>query len=397
LDKKYLSSISIFSKKRGPSMNKTIFILIIAFVFILMSLNGYAANQSVALTENWGIKKIEADKSWHISQSNKKIIVAIIDTGIDIHHPVLKNNIWINPKEIPNNGIDDDKNGFVDDINGWNFVAENNKPFDSHGHGTHIAGIVKSVAPQVSIMVLKYFDPKSLSDKNLSNTVKAINYAVQNGAQIINYSGGGFGKNPLEKAAIQRAKDQNILFVAAAGNESVDSDKDPFYPADYDLPNIVSVASLTQESNLVGSSNFGIRTVDIAAPGKEILSTLPGGRYGRMTGTSQATAFVTGALAILLDANPNIQDPRKIIEYLVKTGNIEENLNGKTKYRTQLNSYRSLVMKGRDLNAGGFAVENTKHINSDFFSSDTAILESSLDSLIKSINHKNRIRIPAQQ
>lgn len=381
-------------------MNKTIFILLITVAFMLLSLDSYSQaikTQDLILKENWGIRKIEADKSWKISQSNKKIVVAIIDTGVDMNHPALKDNIWVNPKEIPNNGIDDDGNGFIDDVNGWNFVAENNKPLDSHGHGTHIAGIVKGVAPQVSIMVLKYFDPKSISDKNLANTVRAIDYAVQNGAQIINYSGGGFGKNPSEEAAIKRAKDKNILFVAAAGNESVDSDKDHFYPADYDLSNIISVASLTQESNLVGSSNFGIQTVDIAAPGKEIFSTLPGGRYGRMTGTSQATAFVTGALAILLDTYSDVRSSEKIIEYLVKTGDIEENLDGKTKYRTKLNSYRALAMKGRDLNANGLTIENTKQINSDIFSSDTAVLESNLNSLIKNINFKNRIRVPAQQ
>lgn len=386
-------------------MNRAIFILLITFVFMLLSLDSYAdpvETRNIVLKENWGIKKIEAEKSWNISslgknKNNKKIVVAIIDTGVDMNHPDLKDNIWVNPKEIPNNRIDDDGNGFIDDVNGWNFVAENNKPLDSHGHGTHIAGIVKSVAPQVSIMVLKYFDPKSLSDKNLSNTVRAIDYAVQNGAQIINYSGGGFGKNPEEEAAIKRAKEKNILFVAAAGNETLNSDHDHFYPADYDLSNIISVASLTQESNLVDSSNFGVQTVDIAAPGKDIFSTLPNGRYGHMTGTSQATAFVTGALAILLDSYMDIRSSEKAIEYLVKTGNVEENLNGKTKYRTKLNSYRALAMKGADLNASGLAIENTKHINADIFSSDGAILESNLDTVIKSMNRKNRIRIPAQQ
>lgn len=395
-------------------MNKIMLILFITFVFILLSLNSYAIDakkelrdlsdvQNPVLLENWGIKKIEADKSWNIPNSNqKKIVVAIIDTGVDIAHPGLKDNIWVNTKEIPDNGIDDDHNGFIDDVNGWNFVDESNKPIDNHGHGTHIAGIVKNTAPNVSLMILKYFDPKSLSDKNLSNTVRAIDYAVQNGAQIINYSGGGFGKNPDEEAAIRRAKEKGILFVAAAGNETVNSDREKFYPADYDLSNIISVASLTQESTLVESSNFGTQTVDIAAPGKNIFSTLPNGRYGHMTGTSQATAFVTGALAMLLASNSEIKSPEKAIEYLVKTGNIEENLNGKTKYKTTLNSYRALAMKGADINASGLSVENTKQINADIFSSESAVVESNLDSVLekfikKNINTKNRIRIPAQQ
>lgn len=254
-----------------------IFILLLAFTINAFGVDTKIKNPT--LDQNWGLKKIEAEKSWNIEkevgQLNKKIIVAIIDTGMDISHPALKNNLWINPKEIPGNGVDDDGNGFIDDVNGWNFVNETNKPFDSHGHGTHIAGIIRDVAPDVSFMVLKYFDPKSLSDKNITNTVRAIDYAVNNGAQIINYSGGGFGKNPLEEMAIKRAKDKNILFVAAAGNEATNSDKNTFYPAGYELSNIISVASLTETSDLVESSNFGIETVDIAAPGKIYFQLYP--------------------------------------------------------------------------------------------------------------------------
>jgi len=372
-----------------------IFILLLAF-----TINAFGADVKIKnpiFDQNWGLKKIEVEKSWNISPSNKKIIVAIIDTGMDITHPALKDNLWINPKEIPNNGIDDDGNGFIDDINGWNFVNETNKPCNSHGHGTNIAGIIRNVSPEVSIMVLKYFDPKSLSDKNITNTVRAIDYAVNNGAQIINYSGGGFGKNPLEEMAIKRAKDKNILFVAAAGNESTNSDKNSFYPASYELSNIISVASLTQESDLVESSNFGIETVDIAAPGKNIFSTLPGGRYGQMTGTSQATAFATGVLAMMVATYPDIKSAEKLIDYLVKTGNVEENLNGKTKFKTKLNSYRALAMKGREIDASGLSTVNTKQINADIFSSDISVLDKNLDSLIKNTNTKNRIRIPAQQ
>jgi thermitase len=376
-------------------MNRTI-IFLITVLFILVTLKGFAIDvnpeikalaKNPASIENWGLKKIETEKSWNISKGNKKIVVAIIDTGIDMSHPALKNNIWINPKEIPNNGIDDDHNGFIDDTNGWNFVNHSNKPIDFHGHGTHIAGIIHNVAPEVSFMVLKYFDPKGLSDDNLSNTVKAIDYAIKNGAQIINYSGGGFGKNPLEEAAIKRAKDKNILFVAAAGNDTIDSDKEGYYPASYDLSNIISVASLTSNSELVKSSNFGLQTVDIAAPGKDIYSTLPNGKYGFMTGTSQATAFVTGALAILMDSRPDLKTPEKYIENLVKTGNFEKNLSGKTKYQTKLNSYRALAMKGVE--------ENPTQINSDIFSSDLAVVDA--DQILKKMGRKNNLRIPAQQ
>lgn len=362
--------------------SKAIIFLLITFLLMVFTINTYAidAKQELKNLEyNWGIKKIKTDKSWSISQGNK-IIVAIIDTGTDINHPALKNNIWINPNEIPNNNIDDDKNGYIDDINGWNFVNNTNQPTDNNGHGTHISGIVRGVAPDVQLMVLKYFDPKSLSDKNLSNTVKAIEYAIKNGAQIINYSGGGFGKNAQEEAAIQKAKAKNILFVAAAGNEKSNSDKDPFYPASYDLSNIISVASLNEDSELVESSNFGETTVDIAAPGKSIYSTLPNGRYGQMTGTSQATAFVTGALALLLSSNSSITTSEKFIEHLAATGDIEKNLFGKTKYKTKLNSYRALAMKGSDENANGFNTENTKLIDSEIFSSNFDLSKSGLNS-----------------
>ncbi len=374
--------------------------LLIFFLLLAFTINAFgvdAKTEKSILDQNWGLKKIDVEKSWSISQGNKKIIIAIIDTGMDINHPELKNNLWVNPKEISDNRIDDDGNGFIDDVHGWNFVTENNKPLDSQGHGTHIAGIIHGVAPKASFMVLKYFDPKSLSDKNITNTVRAIDYAVNNGAQIINYSGGGFGKNPLEEMAIKRAKDKNILFVAAAGNEATNSDKNSFYPASYDLSNIISVASLTQESNLVESSNFGIETVDIAAPGKNIYSALPGGRYGFMTGTSQATAFATGVLAMMLTVYPDINSAEKLIQYLVSTGSVEENLNGKTKYKTKLNSYRALAMKGKEVDANGLSAENTKQINADIFSSESSILDANLDSLIKNTNTKNRIRIPAQQ
>ncbi len=382
-------------------MNRVLILFLIAFFTLIATLESFAASNkqvSPGISDppknNWGLLKIETEKSWSISQGNSAIIVAIIDTGADINHPELKNNIWINSKEIPSNGIDDDNNGFVDDVHGWNFVNNTSNPFDAHGHGTHVTGIVKSVAPKVKFMILKYFDPKSLSDKNLSNTVRAIDYAVEMGAHIINYSGGGFGSNPDEEAAIKRALDKNILFVAAAGNDTTNTDRNGFYPASYDLSNIISVASLTEESNLVDSSNYGKKTIDIAAPGKEIYSTLPKGRYGKMTGTSQATAFVTGALAMLLDQNREIKTPNKLIEYLVKTGELEESLAGKTKYKTKLNTYRALTMKDTNITASGLIASNILH-QKNIFSSDISNVETELNSMLKNLDSKNPPRIPA--
>lgn len=258
---------------------------------------------------------------------SKSIVVAVVDTGIDYTHPELRDNVWVNSGEFGAweppaalaaatscrdkscNGIDDDANGFVDDVSGWDFVNEVPLPFDVHGHGSHIAGIIASapsnnvgmvgVCPAVSIMALKYYDNSGLGYNNLQNTVRAIHYAIKMGANIINYSGGGAEPAPSERAAVDEARKKGILFVAAAGNEGRNNDQFPYYPASYPLDNIISVASLAKDNMLLPSSNFGPRSVHVAAPGLSILSALPGGKFGTMSGTSQATAFVTGAAALL--------------------------------------------------------------------------------------------------
>ena len=273
-----------------------------------------------------------------IESCSNEVVVAVIDTGIDYTHPELAESLWINRGEAGPwepaaslkqlttcrdkscNGIDDDGNGFVDDIAGWDFVHEVPLPFDTHGHGTHIAGIIAGAAangssagvcPNVTIMPLKYYDNSGSGYNNLANTVRAIQYAVRNGAQIINYSGGGADPAASERAAVEEANRRGVLFVAAAGNDGHDNRFAPYYPASYGVENIVSVASVNREGKLLPSSNYG-RTVQVAAPGLGILSTLPEGKFGTMSGTSQATAFVTGAAALLLSqvkGRPEL-DPR---------------------------------------------------------------------------------------
>lgn len=273
-----------------------------------------------------------------IEACSNEVVVAVIDTGIDYTHPEVASSLWINrgetgawepPASLKQlttcrdkscNGIDDDGNGFVDDVAGWDFVHEVPLPYDTHGHGTHIAGIIAGAAangssagvcPNVTIMPLKYYDNSGSGYNNLANTVRAIQYAVRNGAQIINYSGGGADPAASERAAVEEANRRGVLFVAAAGNDGHDNRFAPYYPASYGVENIVSVASLNREGKLLPSSNYG-RTVQVAAPGLGILSTLPEGKYGTMSGTSQATAFVTGAAALLLSqvkGRPEL-DPR---------------------------------------------------------------------------------------
>ncbi|NJL24144.1 MAG: S8 family serine peptidase [Calothrix sp. SM1_5_4] len=212
----------------------------------------------------------------------KPVVVALIDTGCDINHPDLRSNIWVNAGETgldedgnpkASNGIDDDGNGFVDDVHGWNFVTDSPELMDEHGHGTHIAGIVGAAngfAPQVSLMILKYFDEGNNGGQNLRYTVEAIRYATRMGANIINYSGGGILRSSEEEAALAEAAAHGILVVAAAGNEGMNSDFFHFYPANYNLPNILSVTAVDQDGRLMDSSNFGRATVDLA-PGAQHL------------------------------------------------------------------------------------------------------------------------------
>lgn len=255
------------------------------------------------------------------------VTVAVIDTGIDYTHPELQSSIWINRGEsgpwspLPAlskynlcrnkscNGIDDDDNGFIDDVAGWDFVNDVPLPYDTHGHGSHIAGIIAGagvgesgrpgVCPGVSIMALKYYDSLGVGYNNLQNTVRAFRYAVKMGVQIVNYSGGGTDPAPAERLAIEEARTRGVLVVAAAGNEGQNNDVAPYFPASYGLDNIISVASLSPDSQLLPSSNWGPGRVHVAAPGQSVLSCLPGGKLGIMTGTSQATAFVTGTAALL--------------------------------------------------------------------------------------------------
>lgn len=342
-----------------------------------------------AISTGWGLKMTESQRAWRISQGSRDIIACVIDTGVDAKHPDLKNNLWVNKGESgkdskgrdkATNGIDDDGNGFIDDVHGWNFVKNNNDLTDDHGHGTHIAGIIgaeggngigiSGVSPKVSLMILKYYDAKGNDANNLVNTVKAIKYATANGCNIINYSGGGTSPSPDERAAIEEANKKGILFVAAAGNERSNSDVRKYYPADYGLPNILSVTAIDRYKNILSSSNFGEQTVDIAAPGYEIISTLPGGQYGNLTGTSQATAFATGVAALVMANNSQLRKAQDVKKYLTQTGDDDERLIGKTHYRKRLNSYRALAIQDSDLNLTGVKVENIANISKSEFSID---------------------------
>ncbi|MBI1862132.1 MAG: S8 family serine peptidase [Deltaproteobacteria bacterium] len=260
---------------------------------------------------------------------SKSTIVAVVDTGIDYTHADLVDALWVNQGEVGQwapqagwvppagidalcrdrscNGIDDDANGFADDVIGWDFVHNIAAPYDIIGHGSHIAGIIAAtgrsqmsgVCSGASIMTLKYYDPTNPGANNLSNLVRSIHYAAANGADIINFSGGGVEPAESELKAVRAAREMGVLIVTAAGNQGRSNDLFGSYPANYPVDNILSVASVDSENKVLPSSNYGQR-VHLAAPGSEILSTLPQGGLGRLTGTSQATAYVTGAAAFLM-------------------------------------------------------------------------------------------------
>jgi len=276
------------------------------------------------LKKSWALKDNKAmsiHKAWKLSTCSKKIVIAIIDTGVDYNHPDLRANLWKNKKEIALNGKDDDGNGFIDDVIGWDFVSDDPLPYDNHGHGTHIAGIIGAVGGngiglvgvchRTSLMILKYYEASADGKTNLDNTIKAFHYAINNGADIINYSGGGPEFSERERNAILAAQKKGILVVAAAGNERQNADIHAYYPASYNLSNILSVAAISESNELVSSSNFGVKKIDIAAPGESIYSTIPPalGSYGYMTGTSQATAFVTGIAAMALSKKRDLTPP----------------------------------------------------------------------------------------
>ena len=248
--------------------------------------------------------------AWKKFKKKKDIVVAVIDTGIDSNHKFLNKNIHVLQGKLSSNnyGVDFSK-----------FSKNKNTPEDSHGHGTHVAGVIKSVFPDVRIVSLKYYstNPKATGQDNLNSTIDALRYAVDNNVDIINYSGGGPEPSMEELKILKNAEKKGILVVAAAGNEesNIDNKKNAYYPASYRLSNIITVTAHDQDINILPSSNFGKKTVDISAPGYRIKSSFPSNRSSYLTGTSQATAFVTGVAALIKSQFPNISynDLREII------------------------------------------------------------------------------------
>lgn len=262
---------------------------------------------------------IDAVEAWQVTTGSRNVVVAIVDSGIDFSHPDLAANIWTNPREVAGNGRDDDGNGYIDDVHGWDFVDNDNLPQDGFWHGTHVAGIigavgnngigVSGVSQQVSILPLRF--QNDAGSGYTGAAVSALNYVTRlklSGVPIVatNISWGGGTSTSLSlQTALQAQANAGITVVVASGNNGGDTDALPRYPSSYPFDNIIAVAGSDTSDNLLGFSNYGATSVDLAAPGAGILSTVPGGGYAAISGTSMAAPHVTGTVALLASVRPN--------------------------------------------------------------------------------------------
>lgn len=279
---------------------------------------------------------IDATEAWDL-QTGTDVIIAVIDTGVDYSHPDLRNNIWTNPGEIAGNGRDDDGNGFVDDVRGWDFINNDNNPMDDSQHGTHVAGIlaaegnngtgVSGVNWKARIMPIKFMGANGSG--STAAAIRAIQYAVANGARVSNNSWGGGAASQALRDAIAAANSRGHIFVAAAGNDGSNNDAAPTYPASYDLPNVISVAASTTGDGIATFSNFGARSVHVAAPGQSIFSTVPNGGYASLSGTSMAAPVVTGVVGLMIASNPSVTT-NQIRTNIMSTADRPAGLSGRT-------------------------------------------------------------------
>ena len=309
----------------------------------------------------WGIDNaknpkfdISAKEAWSLQIGSHKVTVGVMDTGIEASHPDLKDNMWFNEAEAQGTeGVDDDGNGYVDDVHGWNFINNTPDGTDDHGHGTHCAGTIGAsgnnglgvvgVNWQVSLMSLKFINKGGWG--STARAIRAIDYGIKMGAHVLSNSWSskreGYSKALVDM--IKKTKDAGILFVASAGNRyRSNNDKNPVYPAGYDIDNVISVGSMDAQGMVSAFSNVGKRAVHIFAPGSDILSTFLKGDYRVFSGTSMATPHVAGVAALLLAQNPDMSY-REIKERLIQTATPVQAYKGLSVAGGLVNAHRALM------------------------------------------------------
>jgi subtilisin family serine protease len=294
---------------------------------------------------------VGAPSAWDITTGSAGVTVGVIDTGIRYTHQDLAGNMWVNPGEVAGNGVDDDSNGFVDDVYGINAIASSGNPMDDNGHGSHCAGTIGAVAngsgPHVGVawnvrlMALKFLD--SDGSGYSSDAITCIDYAIDKGVDILSNSWGGGGYSSVMAAAVQRAQAAGILFVAAAGNEANNNDTSGSYPANYTYDNVISVAALDRSDQLASFSNYGATTVDLGAPGVTIYSCTAASdtSYSFYSGTSMATPHVAGVAALVVAQYPSIS-MAELRQRLLSTTVPVAALSGRCVTGGRVNAFRGL-------------------------------------------------------
>ncbi len=295
---------------------------------------------------------ISAVGAWHKTHGDDDVVVAVLDSGVDYNHRDLVNNIWTRPANVT--AYTDAQLGTVDDLHGFNAVKNSGDPMDDNGHGTHVAGIIGAEGDNeigiaginwhVKIMPLKFMSAGGYGTTR--DAIKAINYVIERkrdgvNVRVINASWGSTQNSRALRDAIKKAGDEGILFVAASGNSSANADRTPHYPAGYKLPNVISVAATDRNDQLASFSNYGAKSVHIAAPGVEILSTWLGDQFREASGTSMATPEVAGVAALVIAAEPNIS-VEALRERLLNSVDRLDSLNGKVATGGRLNAARAL-------------------------------------------------------
>jgi thermitase len=298
---------------------------------------------------------ISAMRAWSITRGSDEIVVAVLDSGVDYKHPDLVNNIWQRPANVAE--YEDRSLGTIDDVYGYNAVDNDGDPMDDNGHGTHCAGIIGAeggngegiagVNWTVQIMPLRFMNGAGIG--TTKDAIECINYVINRrragvNVRIISASWGSTQKSKALEDAIREAYDAGILFVAASGNSSTNNDRTPHYPSSYNVGNIISVAALNRDDQLASFSNYGARSVHIAAPGVDILSTWLGNGFERHSGTSMATPVVSGVAALILSESPDLsvdQLRAKVLESVDKL----DNLKGKVSTAGRINAAKAVAAR----------------------------------------------------